>query len=179
MSGRIDAVRLDGVRHDGVHLVIAAQGHLTAEAFVVTMVARAADGTLRSGELDDARAVDVELSVELYEVERVASVTAPAPTVPVTPKKPTWADVAQVSAAQPEAEANEPEAPMPKLGDVIEHPTFGTCSVAKVEEDEEFVMVRTGANRILRLSLDVLRLERVSTDENGRHTFRARGGKRG
>ena len=124
----------------------------------------------RAGLLDDARAVDVELSVELLELDQPQAARPAPPSA-----KPTWAEVAKASAAQvPEPE--EAATPTAKLGDRINHPTFGECVIAKVESDDDFIIARTPTNRMLRLSLDVLRLELLSTDENGRSTFRARGG---
>ena len=66
---------------------------------------------------------------------------------------------------------------LPRPGDRIEHASFGLCNVEKLDDDEEFVLVRSVQGRMLRLSLDVLRLELVG-EVDGKRQFaaRARGG---
>ena len=66
-----------------------------------------------------------------------------------------------------------PDVPLPVIGDRIVHPAFGPCVVEKMEDDEDFVMVRSATRRLLRLSLDMLELELVDS-LGGHRTFEAR-----
>ena len=57
-------------------------------------------------------------------------------------------------------------------GDVIDHPKFGRCVVERVEGEQEFAHVRLRNARLVRLSLEVLRLRRVSS-EDGHSVYQA------
>src|SRR5262249_3229598 len=45
------------------------------------------------------------------------------------------------------------------IGDVLEHPRFGRCTVERIEGEQEFAAVRLEAGRLVRLALGVLRLQ--------------------
>jgi uncharacterized protein len=87
---------------------------------------------------------------------------------------PSWADVAQVSARKPPAEP-EPEETDESLepGDVLIHPTFGRCEVQRIEGSYEFAHVRLKNGRLVRLSLDILKVV-AAGKEDGKRVFRAR-----
>jgi predicted DNA-binding protein with PD1-like motif len=116
----------------------------------------------------------------------------PAPSPPAP--SPTWAEVAAVSreVAPPPApprpplratatataapvrgpEPPEPEEVVVNAGDVVIHPTFGRCVVHRAEPNGEFVQVALRNGRVVRLSLDILRL-RPQGVENGQRIFSA------
>ncbi len=177
-AGRVDAVRLDGQGPlPGVVEVVELIGEVDAGVAQLRIVGRDAGGGLVAGTLTDARAVVLALDVEVLEpIEERAGKSARLPSKSTA--APSWAEVAAATKARQDAEAAEeaaePEAPPASIGDLVEHPTFGTCSIEKLDDDDEFIMVRSSTQRLLRLSLDVLRLELVS-DEDGKKTFRARG----
>ncbi len=194
-AGRIDAVRLVGASAAtaGIVEVIQLTGDADRQEARLRLLGRGEDGALIAGALLDARAVELVLDVELLELvdaaapeerreQPGAAARASAPGTPPAriPSKsstpPSWAAVAAATLAREEAEAAAapPEAPAPEIGDRVEHPTFGPCTVEKIDADEEFIMVRSATQRLLRLSLDVLRLELVG-EEGGHKQFRARG----
>jgi predicted DNA-binding protein with PD1-like motif len=87
---------------------------------------------------------------------------------------PTWADVA--AASNPTRPVRPPD-PEPQeedfllnAGDVILHPRFQRCVVHRVEGNGEFVQVMLRNGRVVRLSLEVLRLTPQGT-ENGQRIF--------
>jgi uncharacterized protein len=87
---------------------------------------------------------------------------------------PTWAQVAQVSAQRPEAEAEDHDQDIGlEPGDILIHPTFGRCEVQRIEGGDEYAHIRLKNGRLVRLSLDILKLARQGT-ENSRRVFRAR-----
>lgn len=70
------------------------------------------------------------------------------------PAAPTWSAVAEVSAALPPPPAAEPEPPeedQPRVGDLIEHPKFGSCVVRGL--DHEHVKIRLEGGRTVELNL--------------------------
>ncbi len=107
-----------------------------------------------------------------------------------------WAEVAAASrraqaSAPPEPESlparprpvepeedmeEEPEDELDYLdvspGDIVEHPKFKRCKVARVEGDMEFVQVRLRNGNLVRLSLDIVRLVLVGS-EDGHQVFKA------
>jgi uncharacterized protein len=99
----------------------------------------------------------------------------------------TWAEVARVSQARPASSTATAPAPAPpkppttddetddalEPGDILIHPTFGRCEVQRIEGGYEFAQVRLKNGRLVRLSLDILRLVR-SGAEGGHRVFRAR-----
>jgi predicted DNA-binding protein with PD1-like motif len=98
----------------------------------------------------------------------------PLPTATPTP---TWGDVA--AASQPARRPPGPSAPESieedvslNAGDVILHPRFQRCVVHRVEGSGEFVQVMLRNGRLVRLSLDVLRLTPNGV-ENGQRIFTA------
>lgn len=93
---------------------------------------------------------------------------APAPTGPVT-----WADVARVPEADDESEPESATSESLEPGDILIHPTFGRCEVQRIEGGGEFAHVRLKNSRLVRLSLDVLKIH-AAGDENGRRVYRAR-----
>lgn len=148
------------------------------------------------GRLLRARVQSVDFVIE-YATDEVPATTIAVPAVaPVvsTPPAPTWADVARSSAAHESPSAGEPlyaaveeddegeddarddtsleEEPLQR-GDVLVHPRFGACGVERIEGANEYAQVRLANQRLVRLSLEVLRLTRDGSDEQGRRRFRA------
>jgi hypothetical protein len=70
----------------------------------------------------------------------------------------------------PEPSSEDDEDIQLAAGDVIVHPKFRRCVVQRVEGNNEFVQVRLRNGRVVRLSLDVLRLTPQGT-ENGQRVF--------
>jgi len=100
-------------------------------------------------------------------------VAAPRPAPTATPA-PTWAAVAAVSEArrpEPAAEHDDEDVHL-NAGDVILHPRFQRCVVHRVEGNGEFVQVALRNGRVVRLSLEVLRLTPKGV-ENGQRVFAA------
>jgi predicted DNA-binding protein with PD1-like motif len=110
---------------------------------------------------------------------------APPPAVPftaaVTPPadtKVSWADAVMASVrAESERETSKPEEEEPeedyrpvRAGDILDHQQFGRCVVQRVDTEGEFVTVRLRNNRLVRLSLEVLKL-RYQGDEEGHQVF--------
>jgi hypothetical protein len=60
-------------------------------------------------------------------------------------------------------------------GDVLIHPHFGRCRVAKAGDDEK-IKVRLPTGRLVDLHLGVMRLFRCP-DEDGKRVFKARVGR--
>ncbi|HKE16000.1 MAG TPA: DUF296 domain-containing protein [Kofleriaceae bacterium] len=104
--------------------------------------------------------------------------TANARSVPTATPTPTWAEVAAASqpAAPPRPTSPEPEPHEEEIhlnaGDVILHPRFQRCVVHRVEGSGEFVQVMLRNGRVVRLSLEVLRLTPQGV-ENGQRIFAA------
>lgn len=99
----------------------------------------------------------------------------PAPPVaaPTATPAPTWAAVAAVSEARGPASGDEHEEDIHlNAGDVILHPRFQRCVVHRVEGNGEFVQVALRNGRVVRLSLEVLRLTPQGI-ENGQRIFAA------
>lgn len=103
----------------------------------------------------------------------VAAPVTPTPAPTATPT-PTWAAVAAVSEARrpaPDASDLEEDVVL-NAGDVILHPRFQRCVVHRVEGNGEFVQVALRNGRVVRLSLEVLRLTPQGI-ENGQRIFAA------
>jgi hypothetical protein len=104
---------------------------------------------------------------------------APPAAIPFEPPATTsWSDVAAASArkaplapAPPEDEGEEEDSL--QVGDIVMHPTFGRCEVQRIEGAYEFAHVRLKNGRLVRLSLDILKVTRAGT-EAGHRVFRAR-----
>jgi predicted DNA-binding protein with PD1-like motif len=100
------------------------------------------------------------------------------PAVPFeAPAKTSWDDVVAASDARPaQPEEEPPQLPEEDVrvaaGDLIDHPKFGRCVVERIEGDYEFVSARLRNQRLIRLSLDVLRLLPAGED-GGKRLFRA------
>ena len=115
------------------------------------------------------------------------STTAPAPAPAVsftaqsaTPPshKQSWADAVMASVRAEsereeegpgEEEESEDYRPV-RPGDILDHQQFGRCVVQRVDSDGDFVTVRLRNSRLVRLSLEVLRL-RYQGDEDGHQVF--------
>jgi predicted DNA-binding protein with PD1-like motif len=110
----------------------------------------------------------------------------PSPVAPPTPlpaaasirsASASWSDVAAASArrsASPADEADDAgEESSLEPGDVLIHPTFGRCEVQRIEGSYEFAHVRLKNGRLVRLSLDILKVAPAGT-EGGHRVFRAR-----
>jgi uncharacterized protein len=111
-------------------------------------------------------------------------------------EEPSWADVAAASEqAQAGGGLERPLTPPPSLtpepeeedepegedeldyvevepGDYVDHPRFKRCKVARVEGDMEYVQVRLRNGNIVRLSLDIVTLVLVGS-EDGHQVFQA------
>jgi predicted DNA-binding protein with PD1-like motif len=105
------------------------------------------------------------------------SVAAQSSTVAAAPLS--WADVAAASQPARPAKRPRPETEPPRdedvllnAGDVILHPRFQRCVVHRVEGSGEFVQVMLRNGRVVRLSLEVLRLTPQGV-ENGQRIFSA------
>jgi predicted DNA-binding protein with PD1-like motif len=91
------------------------------------------------------------------------------PTGPVT-----WADVARVPPAKDEEHPDDEEhRDSLAEGDILIHPTFGRCEVERIEGSGEFVHVRLKNGRLVRLSLDVVKVS-PSGREGDRRVFKVR-----
>ena len=134
---------------------------------------RARPAVAREAAINEVPTVAVQ---EGSEGEKPIAFEAPArgriagPAVEVLPPEPTWAEVAAVSSVTAAAELPVEE-PL-RAGDVVEHSKFGRCEVERVEGDAEFAQVRLRNGRLVRLSLDVLTIERDGM-EGSRRRFRA------
>jgi uncharacterized protein len=95
------------------------------------------------------------------------------PEPPASAAQPTWQQVAAASQREEEDDDDGPEEDNLGPGDIIVHPTFGRCEVQRIEGAYEFAHVRLKNGRLVRLSLDVLKLTPAGRDEKGR-VFRAR-----
>ena len=102
-----------------------------------------------------------------------APVAPPTVAAPTATPAPTWASVAAVSEARaPAPPADDDEDVNLNAGDVILHPRFQRCVVHRVEGNGEFVQVALRNGRVVRLSLEVLRLTPKGI-ENGQRIFAA------
>jgi len=72
-----------------------------------------------------------------------------------------WAEVARASRQVEEVETVGADIEV-RVGDVIEHPKFGRVTVERLEGEHEFAHVRLRNARLVRLSLEVLRLSVAS-----------------
>lgn len=91
---------------------------------------------------------------------------------------PSWRQVAAASetataAARAAAAVEEDTDEGLTAGDLLVHPTFGKCEVQRIEGAYEFAHVRLRNGRLVRLSLDVLKLSSAGR-EDGKRLFRAR-----
>lgn len=150
---------------------------------------------LVGGRLLRARACSVDFVLEGGPGETVRVTSA-------EPATTTWADVARSSATRGAVETHaaplvaaddgdesdglggdDEEAPWAgddspdeeplRHGDVLVHPRFGACGVERIEGANEYAQVRLANQRLVRLSLEVLRLTRDGQDDRGRRRFRA------
>jgi predicted DNA-binding protein with PD1-like motif len=152
-------------------------GHLVAaRIFALELVLDVMDDVILHRAPDPETGLVLWKTVETVEraeqAERVESPEPPKPRpAPVAPATATtWAKVAEAS-EQKEAAHVEEEGDELHPGDLLNHPTFGRCEVARVED--EFVHVRVKSGRLLRLSLDVIKLFPVGK-EDGKRVFRVR-----
>jgi predicted DNA-binding protein with PD1-like motif len=109
---------------------------------------------------------------------------AVAPPMPSYSHTPSWSEVAAVSQGTvSSAPPAPPRPPAPRVdnreedivlnaGDVILHPRFQRCVVHRVEGGGEFIQVMLKNGRVVRLSLEVIRLTPQGT-ENGQRVFAA------
>jgi len=97
----------------------------------------------------------------------------PAPTAPnpMEPRPVTWSEVA--NAPPPEPEDTEEAPDTLGEGDILLHPTFGRCEVQRIEGGNEFAHVRLKNGRLVRLSLDVVKVS-PSGREGDRRVFKVR-----
>jgi hypothetical protein len=58
------------------------------------------------------------------------------------------------------------------VGDILDHQKFGRCVVQRVDPDQEYATVRLKNNRLVRLNLDVLKLQ-YTGEEDGHQVFNA------
>ena len=172
-AGRaLEAVELVSLRG---HLALA-DGELDLAAKVV--VAR--DRETIAGHLVAGRVFAVEYVIEAWDD---VTLTRPhgvgfrpwgdvpdAPRAPAPPAKVSWADVAAASPADPDTD-DQDDSLTP--GDILQHPTFGRAEVMRIEGSYEFAHVRLKNGRLVRLSLDVLKVQPAGS-EGGRRVWKAR-----
>lgn len=100
-----------------------------------------------------------------------APAPAPAPVISADDDE-AAADWDAVKAASASRTEEEEAAIQPKRGDIVEHATFGRCTIERVEEMQERVSVRVRSGRVVQLSLEYLSLEPIGR-EGGVRIFRA------
>jgi predicted DNA-binding protein with PD1-like motif len=86
--------------------------------------------------------------------------------------EPTWEDAVRRSVQL----SDDGETSL-RLGDVLEHPSFGRCEVQRIDEESERIAVRLNNGRLVELGLEVLQLERLRTEGSRQH-FRVHPSKR-
>lgn len=189
--GTVDDVVLGQRRLDGPFDlltfagVLAARDHTPALQAAVTLARD--DGTMVGGRLAAARVVACEFVIDAFDLaDEPARPAAKAPPTFDAPARTSWSDVLAASEgrndppARPEAPVAADEPPHVEVhiqaGDFIDHPQFGRVLVERVDGDQEFVSARLRNQRLIRLSLEVLRLIPAG-QENGRNLFRAVSGK--
>ena len=173
-------------RDNGIELL---GGHLVrARVFAVELVIDAFDDLVLRRGVDEA--TGLALWNEKYEEAAAAAPVAEpqAPASPPTPAPPpfearvpsasampsaTWADVARASQRKEEEESAGEDIAQIVIGDVLEHPRFGRCTVERIEGEQEFAAVRLEAGRLVRLALDVLRFK-LLREENGHRVLSVR-----
>lgn len=146
------------------------------------------DGKVSGGVYPSLAAVDVSLLVESYDdledskstMKFSISDVAKASNASSTQSLPsaaalTWQQVAKASEDKEKARALEPADPehdgVLATGEWIDHPTFGRCRIERVEEDDDFISVRLKSQRLVRLSMEVLKVIPAGEFE-GRRLFR-------
>lgn len=82
-----------------------------------------------------------------------------------------WDKVQMISSVLPREPAMA-RVEMPSSGDIVEHATFGRCTVVTLDEDEEHLTVRVKSGRMIELSLVFLQLESLG-QEGDKKVFRA------
>ncbi len=119
----------------------------------------------------------IDLSPEIAELSPAAPAPAPAP-APTPPATGGWAAaVAASKVREPLTELmEETGAPELRAGDVLIHPRFGRCRVARSPGGSEKVKVRRATGGLIDLHMRVCRFTRQA-DEDGRRVFRIRIGK--
>jgi predicted DNA-binding protein with PD1-like motif len=168
---------------EGVELV-SMRGHLAVaddELDLSAKVLVARDRETIAGHLVAARVFAVEYVIEAWDdlvLTRPHGVgfrawgdSPAAPAAPSPPAKVSWADVAAASpAADPD---NDDQDDSLSPGDILQHPTFGRAEVMRIEGAYEFAHVRLKNGRLVRLSLDVLKVQ-AAGNEGGRRVWKAR-----
>lgn len=124
-------------------------------------------------------------AVETPQAPAPAPASAPTPAVSFTAEsapppshKQSWADAVMASVraeseredAEEGAEEEHEDYRPVRPGDILDHQQFGRCVVQRVDSDGDFVTVRLRNSRLVRLSLEVLRL-RYQGDEDGHQVF--------
>jgi len=167
-------------RDNGVEVL---GGHVvSARVFALEFVLEAFDDVLLR------RGVDAATGLPLWnEALSLGDATPAAPPGPEpdseqplprfeAPATTSWSDVAAASArktAEPAAAPEDEDDDSLEVGDVVLHPTFGRCEVQRIEGGYEFAHVRLKNGRLVRLSLDILKISRAGT-EGGHRVFKAR-----
>jgi predicted DNA-binding protein with PD1-like motif len=169
--------RDNGVELIGGHIVSARVFALefVIEAFDDVILRRGVDPATGLGLWRDALVAPEHPTVPVPPAPVPAPAPPPAVAVTARASSPSWEEVAAVSARKPPPVAvptddDGPDSVEP--GDLIIHPTFGRCEVQRIEGSYEFAHVRLRNGRLVRLSLDVLRL-RSAGQEEGKRVFRA------
>jgi predicted DNA-binding protein with PD1-like motif len=164
-------------RDNGVEVL---GGHvISARVFALELVIEVFDDLILR------RTHDTATGLALWSEALSLAGTAEPPAPPPEPLPPrfeappatSWSEVAAASArktAEPPLAPDEPdEEDSLEVGDVVHHPTFGRCEVQRIEGSYEFAHVRLKNGRLVRLSLDILKVTRAGT-EGGHRVFRAR-----
>ena len=149
-------------------------GHLvSARVFAVEIVIETFEALVLRRDVDSG--TGLALWSSLAEIR--ASSVSPGLTTPTpagsSPTAPTWRDVAAASPKPAPPTADEPDDGLLAPGDILIHPTFGRCDVERIEGGNEFAHVRLKNARLVRLSLEVIKVV-TSGVEQGRRVFRAR-----
>jgi predicted DNA-binding protein with PD1-like motif len=114
-------------------------------------------------------------------IEQPATPATPMPTFEAAvpraadqPSSTSWADVARASQAREDEPPEETfDVASLRVGDVLDHPRFGRCTIERIEGEHEFAAVRVETGRLVRLALDVLRF-RLAQEDQGRRVLQVR-----
>jgi predicted DNA-binding protein with PD1-like motif len=153
IAGPLEVLQLSGLVEQRGAKQLAAELRVVASRDMDTGV-EIVGGLLAEGVFDSA-------AIRIFKHQPVGVATvrpehqAPArPPAKPEPPAPTWSAVAEVSAALPPPPAAQPEAPedeQPRVGDLVEHPKFGSCVVRGL--DHEHVKIRLEGGRTIELNL--------------------------
>lgn len=172
--GSVMRERDNGVEILGGHIIAARVFALefVIDAFDDIILRRGTDSATGLTQWTEALAVGA--------VEAGAPAAMPTPNVPSAASIPSsvaasWSDVAAASAKrEPKVDdSHDVDDGTLEPGDILIHPTFGRCEVQRIEGSYEFAHVRIKNGRLVRLSLEILKVAPAG-NEAGHRVFRAR-----